>query len=234
MPGHDLIVIGASAGGVQAITEIAASLPADLPAAVFVVVHMSPVSPGILPSLIDRAGPLPAEPARDGETIRHGRIYVARPDYHLLIDGDRMRVGRGPRENGFRPAVDPLFRTAARSCGPRVIGVVLSGGLDDGTEGLLFIKRHGGVAIVQDPDEAPFPSMPNSAVENVEVDHVLQLRDIPDRLVRLAREPVRKAAMSSRKNGNNGLDMPETAEAGDNSLVNRDMPGPPSSFTCPE
>src|SRR2546423_8105811 len=145
MPGRDIIVIGASAGGVQALTELWRALPADLPAAVFVVVHTSPSSPGILPMILDRAGPLSAAHASDDERIRHGHIFVAPPDHHLLVvKNDRVRIVRGPKENGFRPAADPLFRTAARVYGPRTVGVVLSGGLDDGTEGLELIKQYGG------------------------------------------------------------------------------------------
>src|SRR5689334_14824858 len=151
---RDIIVIGASAGGIQALIELCRGLPPDLPAAVFVVVHTSPTSPGVLPSLLDHAGPLPAASAEDGEPIRQGRIYVAVPDAHLLLAHDHVESTRGPKENGFRPAVDPLFRTAARAHGPRVIGVILSGGLDDGVEGLSHIKLCGGAAIVQHPKEA--------------------------------------------------------------------------------
>ena len=231
MPGRDIIVIGASAGGVQALMELARGLPEDLPAAVFVVVHTSPISPGILPHIISRAGSLPAAHASDGDAVRHGRIYVAPPDHHLLIKNGTMRVVRGPKENGFRPAVDPLFRTAARVAGPRAIGVVLSGGLDDGTEGLALIKEYGGVAVVQDPDEAPFPSMPASAVAYVQVDHVLPVAEIPAVLARLAREPLPVGALAMKPTNGEEQDV---AEIGDASLVTRDLPGPPTAFTCPE
>src|SRR5437016_6436818 len=188
MPAHDIIVIGASSGGLRALEQLCGALPADLPAAVFIVWHTHPRSPAMLAPALDRRGPLPAAVAQDGQPIRPGRIYVAPPDQHLLLARDRVRVIRGPRENRFRPAVDPLFRTAARALGPRVIGVVLSGTMDDGTEGLLLIKRHGGVAIVQDPADAEAPDMPASAIRHVPVDHVLPLADIPRMLAKLARE----------------------------------------------
>src|SRR6266513_3027413 len=149
--GRDIIVIGASAGGVQALQELMRGLPADFPGAVFVVIHTSPSGPGVLPQILDRAGPLPAAHAEDGEKIRQGRVYVAPPDFHLLLSHNAVRVTRGPRENGFRPAVDALFRTAARSHGRRVVGIVLTGGLDDGTIGLIHIKKNGGIAVAQEP-----------------------------------------------------------------------------------
>jgi two-component system chemotaxis response regulator CheB len=231
LAGRDIIVIGASAGGVPALTELLRGLPADLPAALFVVIHTSPTSPGILPQILQRAGKLPAAHAEDGEPIRHGRIYVAPPDRHLLIKHDRVRVVRGPKENGFRPAADPLFRTAARTCGARTVGVVLSGGLDDGTEGLAIIKQYGGTAIVQDPTEATFPSMPASAIANVDVDHVLPVAQMPPLLDGLAREPLpRGARVMPPHNG----DEPDVAEVGDASMLAKDLPGPPTGFTCPE
>ena len=173
MPGRDIIVVGASAGGVQALSDLVRGLPADLPAAVFIVVHTSPTSPGILPEILQRTGPLEAAHCRNGEPIRHGRIYVAPPDHHMVLRDDLVELTRGPRENGFRPAVDPLFRTAARRYGRRVVGVVLSGGLDDGCEGLALIKQYGGLAVVQEPAEAVVPSMPANAIATVSVDHVL-------------------------------------------------------------
>src|SRR5215831_17875240 len=194
MAGRDIIVIGASAGGVTAITELASGLPRRLPAAIFLAVHSSPESPGMLAQMVSRAGPLPAEYAVDGEEVRHGRFYVAPPDRHLLVDDGRICVTRGPHENGFRPAVDPLFRTAARTNGARVVGIILSGGLDDGTRGLAEVKRHGGVAIVQHADDATVPQMPISALQHVDVDHVLTVREMPAVITRLATEPLEEAA----------------------------------------
>jgi two-component system, chemotaxis family, protein-glutamate methylesterase/glutaminase len=228
--GHDIIVMGASAGGMQVVIEILRGLPRDLPAAVFVVLHTAPSSPGILPQILDRASALSCAHAKDGERIQRGRVYVAQPDHHILLKDGRIVLTRGPRENGFRPAVDPLFRTAARVYGPRVIGVVLSGGLDDGTEGLLLVKRHGGIAVVQDPEEAIFPSMPASAIQTVEVDHVLPTAAIAPMLVRLAHQPVAEGALPMAEGNGAARDV---AEGGDNALQTG-MPGPPSKFTCPD
>lgn len=228
--GRNIIVIGASAGGIQVLQDLMSGLPENLPAAVFVAVHTSPSSPGILPQILDRAGPLSAAHARNREKIRMGRVYVAPPDFHLLIDDGETLVTRGPKENGFRPAVDALFRTAARAHGRRVVGVVLTGGLDDGTVGLTHIKSEGGIAIVQDPLEAVFPSMPRSAVDNVDVDHVVPVAEMPALLTRLASEPLMKGeGMSRRGNG-----RPDVAEVGKAALHKQQAEGPPSPFTCPE
>jgi two-component system chemotaxis response regulator CheB len=235
LPGRDIIVIGASAGGVQALLELVRGLPADMPAAVFVVVHTSPASPGVLPQILQRAGTLTASQATDGLPVRHGHIYVAPPDHHLLVLDGHVKIARGPKENGFRPAADPLFRTAARTCGARTVGIVLSGGLDDGTEGLAMIKRSGGVAIAQDPIEALFSSMPASAIANVDVDHVLPVAQMPPLLIQLATEPVPEESLAmQRNNGKQRQEGPDVAEVGDASLVTKDLPGPPSGFTCPE
>lgn len=197
MPGHDVIVIGASAGGVEALSKLVAGLPADLPAALFVVVHIPSEATSVLPRILSRAGPLPAVHVRDGLPIQDGRIYVAPPDYHLLLRSGHVRVVRGPREHGHRPAVDPLFRSAAHYGGPRTVGVILSGVLDDGTSGLQVLKAHGGVAVVQDPDDAFYDGMPRSAVENVDVDHVLPLAEIAPVLARLAHAPVEEGVHSA-------------------------------------
>src|SRR5919202_3234864 len=154
VPGHDVVVVGASAGGVEALRALVAGLPAELAAAVLVVLHTPPTRDSRLPAILGRAGILPTAHARDGEGIRPGQIYVAPPNYHLTVEAESLRLVQGPTENGFRPAVDPLFRTAARAYEARVVGVVLSGALHDGAAGLAAIKRQGGVPIVQDPDEA--------------------------------------------------------------------------------
>src|SRR5688572_11570392 len=190
MATHDIIVIGGSAGAVEALTRLVAGLPADLPAAVFIAIHTTPTTPSLLPKILSRAGPLPAAHPRDGDGIERGRIYIPPPDHHLLLDEDRVRIVRGPKENGHRPALDPMFRTAAVRYGRRVVGVVITGMLDDGTAGLLAIKQRGGIAVVQNPNEALFPGMPLSAIQNVDVDHVLHLNEIPPLLARLAGEPV--------------------------------------------
>jgi len=222
-------VIGASAGGIPALVEIARGLPVDLPAALLVVVHTSPDGSRFLPEILSRAGSLPAAYAVDGEPFRCGRFYVAQPDHHLLLDRDVMRVTRGPRENGFRPAVDSLFRTASEH-GARVIGVILSGALDDGTYGLGLIAKRGGVAIVQDADEAVIPGMPLSAIQNVPVDHILRAADIPPVIARLARE----------RGGGGERPMPNRREPGDvavhggHGLEHEAPPGALSPFTCSE
>lgn len=173
----------------DALIQLVRTLPQDLDAAVFVVWHIAPHSPGVLPDILDRNGALSARNAEDGERVVPGRIYVAPPDHHLLLERDRVRLSRGPRENRFRPAVDPLFRSAALAYGPQVIGVVLSGGLDDGTAGLFAVKQRGGIAVVQDPGEAQFPSMPLSALEHVQVDHTVGAAELGPLLVRLVRTP---------------------------------------------
>lgn len=189
MSENTIIVIGASAGGVEALRALAEGLDADLPASLFVVLHVPPNTTSHLPEILDRAERLVARHAVDGEAILPGRIYVAPPDRHLLVERDRVRVVEGPTENRHRPAIDPLFRSAARAYGSRVVGVVLTGALDDGTAGLLAIKRRGGIAVVQDPSDALYPSMPRSALEYVEVDHVAPLAEIPALLASLVANP---------------------------------------------
>lgn len=228
--GRDIIVIGASAGGVHALCEVVESLPPDLPAAVFVVLHLAPHGRSALPAILGRSACLPASHPTPGEVIEPGRVYVAPPDHHLAIDGGRVLLSRNASENGYRPAIDVLFRTAARAFGPRVVGVVLTGNLDDGTAGLAAIKRCGGVAVVQDPEEADYPSMPESAIANVAVDHVLPLGDIGPLLDRLAREP-RPAGLAD-----SGAVEEEPYDMGTN---DQDIGGPgpagePSGFTCPD
>lgn len=189
MPGHDIIVIGSSAGGLKALTAIVSQLPASLDAAIFIVQHIAPDHPSFLPQILSDTGSLPAGHPVDGEKIHKGRIYVAPPDHHLMLGRGRIKLNRGPRENRFRPGIDTLFRSAARVYGPRVIGVVLTGHLDDGTVGLQAIKKRGGVAVVQDPREAEYPSMPSNAVRYVKVDCYLPLAEIPAFLVGKVAEP---------------------------------------------
>ena len=186
---HNIVVLGASAGGVAALSTVCRGLPDDLPAALFVVLHVSPRAHSELPAILSRAGPLQACHAVDGERVCLGRIYVAPPDHHLLLDdsGDRTMLRCGPPENRSRPAVDPLFRSAAVACGPRVIGVVLSGALDDGAEGLSAIRRCGGITVVQDPADAEWPDMPRHARERADAEHCYPAADLPALLQRLAR-----------------------------------------------
>jgi len=183
-----VVVIGASAGGIEALRELVGKLPDDFRAAVCVVLHTAPQSPGILDAILSRSGPLPSHNARDREPLKPGVIYVAPPDFHLLVEPGIVRLSKGPRENRFRPAIDPLFRSAAQVYGPAAIGVILSGNLDDGTAGLWAIKQLGGTAIVQEPADALFPAMPQSALRHVRVDHSLPLVEIPPLLTRLTAE----------------------------------------------
>ncbi|HZR99825.1 MAG TPA: chemotaxis protein CheB [Chloroflexota bacterium] len=231
MAGHDLVVVGASAGGVEALAELVRGLSRNLPAAVCVVLHLPADSTSLLPQILSRAGALPAIHARDGELLRHGHVFVAPPDSHLVVEPGRLRLLAGPRENGHRPSIDVLFRTAAQAYGPRVVGVILSGTLDDGTAGLLAIKRRGGLAVVQQPADARYPGMPQSALEHVVVDEVLPVRDIPAALSRLAREPAPGEAAAPSA----ALQEEIRAAEVDLERLNRDAyPGAPSVYTCPE
>jgi two-component system, chemotaxis family, protein-glutamate methylesterase/glutaminase len=232
VPKHDIIVIGASTGGVEALAAIARSLRPDLPAALLLVLHVPAQATSALPLILERAGPLPAAHAVDGEPIQMGRIYVAPPDFHLVCEQGHVRLVRGPRENRNRPAVDPLFRSAARAYGPRVIGVILTGALNDGTAGLMAIKRRGGIAVVQDPADAFFPSMPESALEYVDADYCLPLAEIGPTLTRLAQEPAPGEAAypvpAEMEVEAQLLEMDETT------MDNEQRPGRISDFTCPE
>ena len=219
MPVHDIVVVGFSAGGIEPLLRLVGALPADFPGAVFVVHHFPPQSVSALPNIIQRSSPLGAAQAVDGEPIVPGRIYVARPDQHLLLTGGRIRLTNGPREQGHRPAIDPLFRSAARTFGPRVAGVILSGTLDDGTVGLIEIKARGGLALVQLPEEAAYPGMAMSALRNVPVDHVAPARELAAILDRLAREDDRE---------------PDPAVPGTAALRSATALGRPSPMVCPE
>jgi two-component system chemotaxis response regulator CheB len=188
MTTRDTIVIGASAGGVQALSALVADLPGDLPAAVFIILHISANAPSLLPTILGRESKLPVAHAANGEPIRRGRVYVAPPDQHLIIEDGLVKLVHGPKENLHRPSIDTLFRSAARFAGPRVIGVVLTGARNDGKVGMRAVKQRGGIAIVQDPAEAPFPSMPMSVMREIDVDYSLPLREIALLLNQLSRE----------------------------------------------
>jgi two-component system, chemotaxis family, protein-glutamate methylesterase/glutaminase len=185
---RDVVAIGASAGGLRALRTLVSQLPADFPAAILVVMHIG-TQPSILPSLLTAWGVLPAVHAEDGGPLLPGRLHIAPPDHHLLVTGDSIRLLRGPKEHHTRPAIDPLFRSVAVCCGPRVVGIVLSGHLDDGTAGLQAIKACGGIAVVQDPREAQVSSMPMSALRHVDVDHCLPSAGMARLLTGLVAQP---------------------------------------------
>jgi two-component system, chemotaxis family, protein-glutamate methylesterase/glutaminase len=233
MATRDIVVIGASAGGVEAITRIVSQLPGDLPASVFITIHFPPQGISVLPRILARAGPMTVASVEDGQPIESGRIYVAPPDRHMLIYPGVIRLIRGPTENGNRPAIDPMFRSAAVAYGARVTGVVLTGNLDDGTAGLLAVKRRHGIAIVQNPMDAMFSSMPASAVQNVEPDEILKLGEIAPAIARYVAQEVPDGVETAppgddvRETGYAAFDMP--------TIENPDAhPGHPSGFGCPD
>jgi len=188
VPARDIVVIGASAGGVEPLKELVSGLPADFPGSIFVVMHIPARGRTYLPQILTRAGKIPAAHAVDGESIQPGRIYIAPPDHHLLVEQGHVHLNCGPKEQHHRPGINILFRSAAAVYDGRVVGVVLSGELDDGTAGLWEIKRRGGTAVVQHPEEAPFSSMPLSALREVEVDYTIRVGEMADLLVSLAGE----------------------------------------------
>lgn len=248
---RDIVVIGGSAGAVEAAQHVVAGLPADLPAAVFVVVHVPATSTSALPSILSRAGALPAAHAGDGDPIVHGRILIAPPDSHLLIGRERVHLSHGPREHGHRPSTDALFRSAARHHGGRVVGVVLSGMLGDGALGLARIVERGGLGIVQDPRDAAFAPMPERAVALANPQHILGLDEIAAMIVRSVEveeplvvapasasrgDPDEQLAHAARVDHNDGdyvedelvRDVDDAVSAGD------DEPGRPSGYACPD
>jgi two-component system chemotaxis response regulator CheB len=232
------ITIGASAGGFEVLQDIAAHLPADFPVPVFVVLHIAPYEPSLLPKILNRVGPLHAIHPEDGQRFEPGFIYVAPPDHHLLVDAGHIAVKRGPKENNFRPSIDTLFRSAAYSFGPRTIGVVLSGALSDGTSGLWSIKRLGGIAVVQDPFEARFPSMPRSALEYIEADYTVRSTEIAPLLTRLVQNRSEDQRISIGKDVDEDIKRmaKEIQIAAGISLPEKTVLdlGELSPFTCPE
>jgi two-component system chemotaxis response regulator CheB len=234
-----IVVIGASAGGVEALTQLVRTLPNTFPGAIFVAMHFPAYGTSVLPSILERAGNLPARHAEDGQAIEAGRIYVAPPDRHLILLRRNVRLARGPRENGNRPAIDPMFRSAAVAHGAHAIGVVLTGNLDDGTSGLLAIKRRGGIAVVQDPDDALFPSMPSHAIELVDVDFVLPLVQVAPKLIELA-TTMADSSRADRARMEEAVNDDAEREARYAELdlhVVEDVkqhPGHPSQFGCPD
>lgn len=226
---RDIVVIGASAGGVPVLQRLVGGLPEDFPAAVFIVLHVWPGSVSLLPQILARATHLPVRAAQHGLKFERGNIYAAPADFHLFVDQEHMSVLRGPRENRTRPAINPLFRSAARAHGPRVIGIILTGTLDDGAAGLWAVKQCGGLAIVQ--ADAEFPEMPATACEGVAVDHHVPLIEIPPLLDRLTREPIEPSTPAA----------PVVVQFDDESTkmtsspqIKLDDVGHRSVFSCPE
>lgn len=225
---RDLVVIGASAGGVSALCRLASALPAGFPAAVCVVLHVGP-NRSSLPELLSAAGPLPASHATSGQLLAPGRIYVAPPDHHLLVQDGWLRLTHGPKEHFTRPAIDPLFRSAALSAGPRVIGVLLTGSMGDGTAGLQAVKECGGITTVQDPADAEEPAMPQAALRAVSVDHCAPLDRIGPLLQRLAGEAVPSAPEPPQR-----LVREHRASGGENAMDDLNGIGSASALSCPE
>jgi len=234
MKKRNIVVIGASAGGFQAIKKLVAGLPADLDAAIFIVCHMSPASTGVLPQVLNRGKTLLAANAVDNEPIVFNRVYVAPPDRHLILEDGFVRVTHGPKENRFRPAADPLFRSAAYIYGPRVIGIILSGALDDGTAGLWTIKSRGGIAIVQDLDDAEVPSMPGNALAAVEVDYTIPVSEMAELLVKLTAEPASEAkAVDMEENKKTAAEISIASQNG-SMKPGTNVFTPLTPYACPE
>jgi two-component system, chemotaxis family, protein-glutamate methylesterase/glutaminase len=231
---RDVVVIGGSVGALDPLKCIVAALPKNLQMTVFVVVHLPADSRSFAPQILNRSGALTARHPEDGERIERGTIYVARPDFHLLIEDGRIRLSRGPRENRHRPAIDPLFRTAARTYGSRVVGVILSGALDDGAFGLMAVKMRGGLTIVQQPDEAFMGQMPLNAMKQSQPDFVLPEAEIGPMLTKIARGEISapKAGVSAMGERKEKPEQPDVADL--RTPVEGPKPGNPSEFACPE
>lgn len=230
---RNIIVLGASTGGFEALKSLVGGLPEDLQASLFIVWHMSPDIRGMLPQVLNRANKIYAAHAYDKELVKPNRIYVAPPDHHLLIERGIVRITHGPKENRFRPAVDPLFRSAAYAYGPRVIGVILSGALDDGTAGLWTIKRRGGVAVVQDPLEAEVSSMPQNALREVEVDYCVPVSEMAGLLARLSKETAGTSGVVMENDERTKIEIRIAAE--DSAFESGIMKfGELTPYTCPE
>src|SRR5579884_1110421 len=231
MPGRDVVVVGASAGGVEALRDLVRDLPADLPACVLVVLHLPSAAFSALPMILQRSGRLPARHATDGEPLLPSTVLVAPPDRHLLVRGSQVVLGRGPKENGHRPAVDPLFRSAARWYGPRAIGVVLSGTLDDGAAGLSIIAERGGAAVVQSPEDALYDGMPGAALRAVPDAVQASGTKLAEVIAQLVQDEVPDAVPSVDRELVMETEIPEMDPA---ALGDENRPGRPAAMTCPD
>jgi two-component system, chemotaxis family, protein-glutamate methylesterase/glutaminase len=227
---RDVVVVGASAGGVEALRELVGRLPVDFPACILVVLHVPPSGSSALPRILGRATPLRVKHAEEGERLERGTVLIAPPDRHLIVYDRAVTLSRGPKENGHRPAVDVLFRSAAATMGSRVVGVILSGALDDGAAGMVALKLRGGLGMVQDPEEALHPSMPRAAIAVTEMDHVLPVGKIADMLTQVVGEEAPDDAPTT------PLMHMEAAMADLNldALTDPERPGEPSGWTCPD
>lgn len=230
MANRDVLAIGTSAGGVEALLFLAKRFPREFPAAVLITIHLPSHSRSELDGVLTRAGPLPAKFARTGEEPRKGHIYIAPPGRHLLLDGERMTLGEGPRENNARPAIDPMLRSTALCCSGRAIGVVLTGTLGDGASGLWAIRHAGGITVVQDPKDAAFAEMPMTALNRAKPDHVVSLSDMPGLLESLVHQP----AGETRPLPRSIKYEVEIARTGRSSMEEMDSIGRRSVLACPD
>jgi two-component system, chemotaxis family, protein-glutamate methylesterase/glutaminase len=230
MANRDILAIGTSAGGFNALRLLAREFPRDLPATVLVVIHLPAGIESHLDAVLTQSGPLTASFARNGETMERGRIYIAPPACHLLVDDDRLRLGDGPRENHVRPAIDPLFRSAAVCCGHRTIGVVLTGTMGDGASGLQALKECGGLTVVQDPSDAAFAEMPATALRLAKPDHVAELRAMPELLAQLVQRPAGPPVQAPER-VKYEVDI---ARNGHSSMSTMDRIGRRSVMSCPD
>ena len=227
---RDLLAIGTSAGGFEALRFLARQLPPDLPASVLVTIHLSSQFRSELDAIITRTGPLPARFATDGEALVTGCIYLAPPERHLMVDGKRIWLGIGPRENNARPAIDPMFRSIAACCAHRAIGVILTGTLGDGASGLVALKSCGAITVVQDPHDAAFAGMPSSALQQVTPDHIARLHELPKLLQTLVKSPAGEPVPVSERIKYEV----EIARSGRSSMQTMDRIGRRSVLTCPD
>jgi two-component system chemotaxis response regulator CheB len=230
MPNRDIIVMGASAGGIETLKVVLGGIPPDVPACILAVVHIPPSGGRALQRILSRASQLEVLAARHGEPLKHGRVYVGIGDHHLLVGDGVVQVTSGPRENGHRPAADPLFRSAAAYYGTRVIGVVLSGTLSDGTAGLLTVRRRGGLVVVQDPADAMYDGMPSSALEYAGADYVVASADMGRLLSRLALEDVDPSQEAADDRLRKEVQIMESGDGG----LDEHQPGTPSPWPCPD